>query len=107
MRKATPSLIVPLCVLLLGSCTLRPDPVHPSTPAPIIELDEIFYSNPQRLGDARQAHEQMQAPEASLISLSLMQGEYLVEVVAQPGAVPPYARVLMANMETLFFELVT
>lgn len=109
-----------LCMVLLGACAPQPAPVQPTPslistsvasqtpgPAPEVELDELFYSNPQRLGDATQALEQLGAPEASLISLNLIEGEYLVEVVAQPGVVPPNARVVIANTETLFFKLVT
>jgi hypothetical protein len=70
-------------------------------------LDESFYANPRRLGDATQAHELLQPPEASRISLNLIEGKYLVDVVAEPGTVPPNARVVIANTETLFFKLVT
>ena len=120
MNKITVFLRAYLCLLLLGACATPPTPIQPTLsptsvptasqtpiPSPKVELDEGFYSNPQRLGDATQAHEQMRAPEASLISLNLIEGEYLVEVVAQPGAVPPNARVVIANMETLFFKLIT
>ena len=122
--------IIPTIATLTVACTLvtsafaqdtpspNPTPVQPSpvptstpaptpAPAPKVELDEIFYSNPRRLGSAAQMNEQMQAPEAGLISLNRVEGEYLVEVVAGPGAVPPNARVLLVNMETLFFKLVT
>jgi hypothetical protein len=101
MNKIDLTIRVFVCLLLMASCTPR------TSPAPEVELDEIFYSNPQRLGDATQAHEQMRAPEAGLISLNLIEGEYLVEVIAEPGTVPPNARVVIVNMETLFFKLVT
>ncbi|HLD92791.1 MAG TPA: cytochrome c peroxidase, partial [Anaerolineales bacterium] len=124
MRETTFSIRAILYLLLLGACTTSPEPVLPSPaptstltatssptaavePPPKVELDEIFYSNPRRLGEAAQAHEQMRTPEASLISLNLVEGEYLVEVVAAPGAVPPNARVVIANIETLAFKLIT
>jgi len=117
-RKTTLFLCAYLCLLFLGACTPQPTPIQPtrsptsapsptSIPAPKAELDDIFYSNPRRLGDAVQTNEQMQAPEAGLISLNLVEGEYMVEVVAEPGAVPPSARVVIANMETLAFKLIT
>jgi len=129
MRRTTSSVSAALGLLLLGACTSRepvlpslvptsapaptsaplftPAPVPASSPAPYIELAEIFYSDPRRLGNATQFHEQTRAPEAGLISLNLIEGEYLVEVVARAGAVPPSARVVIANMETLAFKLVT
>lgn len=124
MNKTAFSLRVCLCLLLLSGCGPRPAPVHtplsptsaPSAtekpaptfePPPKVELDESFYSNPRRLGEATRAHDLLQPPEASLISTNLIEGEYLVEVVAKPDAVPPNARVLIANTETLFFKLVT
>ena len=126
MKEATFSIRAVLCLVLLAACAPQPAPFPPSPvatfaptasqtstlaptfePPPKIELDETFYSNPRRLGDATQAHDLIQPPEASLISLSLMEGEYLVEVVAEPGAVPPNARVVLVNMETLFFKLIT
>ena len=67
MNKIDFTIRVFLCLLLLASCTPR------TTPAPEVELDEIFYSNPQRQGDATQAHEQLRVPEASLISLNLVE----------------------------------
>jgi len=117
MNKTAFSFRAYLCLLLLGACTTQPTPIQPtlsptsapsptSIPVPEVELDDIFYSNPRRLGDATQTHDQMRAPEASLIALNLVEGEYLVEVVAEPGAVPPNARVVLVNMETLFFKLV-
>ncbi len=124
MRKITFSFRAFLCLLLLGACTPRPVPVQTSPvptfaptatskpaptfePPPKVELDESFYSNPWRLGDATQTNEQMRAPEADLISLNLVEGEYLVEVVAQSGAVPPLARVVIANIGSRAFKLVT
>ncbi|HET9590478.1 MAG TPA: hypothetical protein VFO91_16955, partial [Anaerolineales bacterium] len=124
MKKTTLSFHVFSCLILLAACAPGPAPVQPSPipsteptvatdpaptfePPPKVELDENFYSNPRRLGEATQAHELLQPPEASLISLNLIEGEYLVEVVAEPGAVPPNARVVIANTETLFFKLVS
>src|SRR3990170_6601885 len=99
-----------LCWFLPGACPAQPAAPQPLPPSPLatqVELDKIFYSNPQRLGNAAQAHELMQPPEARMISLNLVEGEYQVEVVAAPGAVPANARVVIANMETLAFRLVS
>jgi len=108
MKKTAFSLSAFLCWMVLGACAPQagPNQVSPA-PKASIELDEAFYSDPRRLGSAAQMNEEMQAPETSLISLSLVEGEYLVEVVASPGAVPPSARVVIVNMETLAFSLVT
>jgi hypothetical protein len=124
MKEITVAFRLCLCLLLLSACVPAPTRVQTPTipaftptasaeqiatvdPHPKVELDESFYANPQRLGDATQAHDLLQPPEASLISLNLIEGEYMVEVVAEPGAVPPNARVVLVNMETLFFKLVT
>jgi hypothetical protein len=123
MNKITFTIRALLCLVLLAACAPQPVPVQPSvvptsatttTPQPVptfeapprVELDERFYANPRRLGDATQAHELLRPPEASLISLNLIKEEYLVEVVAEPGAVPPNARVVIANLESRAFALV-
>src|SRR3990172_2658183 len=136
MKKTTFSIRTILYLLILGACTPSPEPVPPSPvqtstltsitspaltstpvptslpnptfkPPPKVELNEIFYSNPRRLGDAKQTHEQLRAPEAGLITLTLLEGEYLVEVVGGPGAVPPNARVVIANLESRAYSLLT
>ena len=134
MRRTSFSIRAILCLSILGACTAPPEPVPPSpvpistqtatpspaptstiaptasptatfVPPPKAELYEIFYANPQRLGDATQTGAKWVSPEAGLISLDAVEGEYLVEVAGAPGAVPPFARVLILNMETLAFQL--
>lgn len=104
---AAPSVIPSLPAARTPTPTQAPSPTATAAAPPQAELDSLFYSGPQRKGDAQQVREQLRAPEAGLISLEPVEGEYLVEVAAAPGAVPPNARVVLVNMETLAFKLLT